>query len=55
MWLQVVGRIWGLHTTLIGKEEGRKGTYGNTNDFRKDKWTFRKIDGRYDHFVTMCR
>lgn len=26
-------RIWGLHTTLIGEEVGKKGTYRKTNYF----------------------
>lgn len=41
-WLEL-----GLNTpNLVGKERGRKGTYGKANSFWKDKWVPRRIDGR---------
>lgn len=61
-------KIWGFCTILVEKRKGyrhtskwtndflvgrREGTYGKKMTFWKDKWTLRRLDGRYDSFITM--
>lgn len=52
MWLKEEVRIWGLYTILMWEKVEEKEYLQENKSLGKGKWTLRKIDRRYDSFVT---